>query len=595
MDEMSLNNDVTMAGGERALLAGRYRVVKQLGQGGMGSVWRKAREAAERKAEEARKTYEDKETTSEALIIKRGNYSITDGKVTLGKGWWSDQAIPTSTESDFVIPRTIKGYPVTSIGRGAFCHCSALTSVTIPDSVTSIGAWAFHSCSGLASVTIPDGVTSIGREAFAGCSGLKAFTVGTSNSKYKAVNGLLLTRDGESLVAVPGALTSVTIPDSVTSIGDEAFCLCIALTRVTIPDSVTSIGWRAFDGCSKSIFDTKTIPGVKLVGGWAVGYDKTLSGNLSLSGVRGIAEGAFMGCSELRTVIIRDSVTSIGMGAFDGCSELRTVIIRDSVTSIGMGAFDGCSRLTTIVVDSANKRYKVEKDLLLTKDGKTLVSAPGGLSGEVTIPDGVTSIGRGAFHGCSGLASVTIPDSVTSIGDQAFYDCSALTSVTIPDSVTSIGREAFDGCSGLTSVTIPEGVTSIGEGAFAGCSGLTSVTIPDGVTSIGRGAFYECSGLTSVTIPDSVTSIGDSAFYGCSGLTSVTIPDSVTSIGDWAFYGCEGLASVTIPDGVTSIGRWAFAGCSGLTSVSMPLDYRKKTKIGEDAFPKGCRLIERDR
>ncbi len=216
MDEMSLNNDVTKAGGERALLAGRYSVVKQLGHGGMGSVWRKAREEAERKEEDARKAYKAKEATSDALIIKTGNYSITDGKVTLGKGLF-DQAIPTSTESDFVIPRTIKGYPVTSIGKRAFSECSALTSVTIPDGVTSIGDEAFFGCDRLTSVTIPDSVTSIGREAFYGCS----------------------------------RLTSVTIPDSVTSIGWGAFYGCSRLKSVTIPDSVTSIGRRAFYGCSR--------------------------------------------------------------------------------------------------------------------------------------------------------------------------------------------------------------------------------------------------------------------------------------------------------------------------------------------------------
>ena len=162
----------------------------------------------------------------------------------------------------------------------------------------------------------------------------------------------------------------------------------------------------------------------------------------------------------------------------------------------------------------------------------------------------------------SDITEITIPEGVTSIGGSAFYGCSNLTSVTIPDSVTSIGGSAFSGCSSLTSITIPEGVTSIGKWAFADCSNLTSVTIPDGVTSIAGGAFCNCSSLTSITIPDSVTSIGGSAFSGCSSLTSITIPDSVTSIGDRAFYNCSSLTSITIPDSVTSIGKMAFYGCS---------------------------------
>ena len=124
------------------------------------------------------------------------------------------------------------------------------------------------------------------------------------------------------------------------------------------------------------------------------------------------------------------------------------------------------------------------------------------------------------------------------LGDYAFWGCSGLTSLTIPSGVTSIGRNAFDGCSGLTSMTIPSSVTSIGGAAFGGCSGLTSLTIPSGVTEIGDEAFSGCSGLTSLSLPSSVTSIDDGAFEGCSGLTSLTIPSSVTSIGDWAFHGC---------------------------------------------------------
>ncbi len=226
------------------------------------------------------------------------------------------------------------------------------------------------------------------------------------------------------------------------------------------------------------------------------------------------------------------------------------------------------------------------------------------LCGDIIIPEtvtysgttySVTTIGGGAFSGCSGLISVNIPNSVTTISGSAFYDCSGLTSVTIPNSVTTIGNYAFSGCSGLTSVNIGNSVTSIGNYAFSYCRGLTSVTIPNSVTSIGGWAFSHCNGLTSVTIPNSVTSIGAEAFSDCSGLTSVNISDLASwcqisfssnnsnplSCAHHLFLNGTEVKDLVIPNSVTTIGNRAFEGCSGLTSVTIP---NSVTTIGNDAF-----------
>ena len=431
-----------------------------------------------------------------------------------------------------------------------------VTYSSTPYSVTKIFN-AFRGCGGLTSVTIPNSVTSIGNSTFYGCSNLTSVTIPNS-----------VTSIGSYSFYNCSSLTSVTIPNSVTSIGSYSFYGCSSLTSVTIPDSVTSIGEEAFNGCSGlskvEISDLATWCGISFGSG--------------ISNPLYCAHHLYLNGNEIKNMVIPDSVTSIGNYAFMGCSGLTSVTIPNSVTSIGSYSFYGCSSLTS-----------------------------------VTIPNSVTSIGSYSFYGCSGLTSMTIGNSVTEISSSAFHasglecviwnakNCNDFTSgsylfpetlsgliigdevqkipsylcanhtnlasVAIGNSVTAIGSHAFESCWSLENMTIPNSVTSIGVCAFSGCWELNSVTIGNSVTSIGDGAFAFCGCMASVTIGNSVTEIGEEAFIECIGLKSVTIPNSVTSIGKSAFENCSGLTSITIPNSVISIGTYAFRNCSGLTSI----------------------------
>ena len=333
------------------------------------------------------------------------------------------------------------------------------------------------------------------------------------------------------------------------------------------------------------------------------------------TGLTEIPEYAFAECNSLASLIIPEGVTSIGEYAFPNCNSLIKIVIPNSVTSIGENAL-ACINLTKIVVNENNENYSISDDgkILYNKDKTELIFCCPDVTGDITIPDDVTTIGTAAFA-FSNLTSLIIPGSVTTIGTAAF-SYSNLTSLIIPGSVTTIPMNMSSFCYNLTNVTIGNGVKEILIGAFMNCPKLTSVVLPDSVTSIEKVAFKACDNLTkfvvsennenystsddgkilfnkdktkliaypsakgNIRIPDSVTSIDASFFYG-QNLTGVTIGKNVTIIDDHAFIWCNNLETVVLSDSVTHIGNGTFDGCDNLTSITIG---KGVTTIEKDAF-----------
>ena len=442
-------------------------------------------------------------------------------------------------------------YGITEIYSNTFLGCTSIKNVIVPDSVTQMGFSAFQGFENLESITLPFVGQRKDRNPYLGY----IFGSSTFNSGLYVPRSLKTVIISETCENVPayaftgcGNLTSITIPNSVTFIGESAFHGCYGLANITIPDNVTYIGDFAFLGCSS--LTSVNIP----------------------DGVTSIEYGTFNGCSSLNYVTIPYGVTYIVEEAFAGCTSITSITVPDSVTNIEYAAFSGCSKLESITLPfvggSATSNQFLGYIFGASSYSNNSSYVPSSLK-TVVLSDACESIPAYAFTGCESLTSITIPDSVTAIATYAFQFCSNLKNIVIPNSVTSIGSYAFQNCVRLENITLPNSINGIGTATFNNCKSLKNVNIPYGVTYIGNGTFSGCSILENIIIPDSVVSIG-SSFQNCSNLKNIVIPTSVTTIGSYAFQNCTGLENIILPDSVTSVGLSAFSGCSKLESITLP-------------------------
>ena len=419
---------------------------------------------------------------------------------------------PDMTEGE--IPAYYKGKAVTSIKEQAFYENTRIEKIAFADTIKTIGYDAFSGCTSLKSVRMSSGIEDIDTGAFYDCPALEYNVyenisyLGNENNPYIA---LMMSNDMTA--------TACVINENTRLISSQAFAVN-ALTSVTIPQSVISMGKEVFLDCS------------------------LLTEVVIEEGLTSIPDGAFKNCALLESVSLPSTLESIGAEAFSNCKSLKSAKIPDSVKKLGNEAFYTCSSLTSLTIGKG-----------LSALPNTVFANCASLT-SVRIPANIKTIGEFAFSACGKLKSVTIESGVQEVLKYAFYDCQSIVSIAFPETVTVLGESVFYYCYKLESVSLT-GVKSIEKGTFYYCEKLTDVTLGNELEAIGPEAFCR-SGLLAINIPDSVKFIGYGAFEYCRSMRTVKLGKGVEFIGDFAFSD-SGVISIVLPESLVQTGKYLFS------------------------------------
>lgn len=467
-------------------------------------------------------------------------FPIAGGTITFDKT--SHDIIGSSGVSgELVIPQTIEGVPVDTIGRDAFHDNTALTSVKVPEGITEFGVSAFSGCTSLKTITLPSTMVLLDADSLARCKALEKIhipagtrvesaalsgstgpvTVDSSNPYHCAKDGILYNKDGSTLMHCPSNKTTVVIPDNVETLDSAAFAEGV-FKDIKLPQGLSQIGANAFSGCTH-LTSIEIPDGVTTLESGTFSRCTALTNVELPSSLKSIRYWAFQNVESLASIEIPETVEIFGLGAFEGCKALTSFQFPNQVTAIPDAMFSGCKSLKTVTLPPALEEIGEEAfwgDILL--DG-------------LVLPSTLRSIGYAAFYDCQSLSALALPASIQTLGYRLFWNCDSLKTISIPEGIDHLGIEMFAQCSNLETVQLPGSIKKIDNYAFAGCGKLKNFQMPAGVTQLGAGAFQDCQQIKRLALPQGVTQILTSTFENC-GTIQIQIPDSVTQIQDEAFF-----------------------------------------------------------
>ena len=444
---------------------------------------------------------------------------------------------------DIVIPRTVSyngtTYDVKEIDDGAFYDCTNLKSVQLPDGLLTIGSYAFKSTA-ISSLSIPNSVTKIMQGAFSDCC----------------------------------SMTSITLSEALETIGDNAFMNCSSLVSIVIPHSATNIGWNIFSGCDKLRKITFYCPEINEF--WVSGMESVEEVVLG-EGVEKVNSNAFQKCTNLSSLTIGNSVQTIGSSAFSRCSKLTDLVLGEGVIYVNSWAFALCENLETVSIAKNAKFINLEAFNGCDKIRKVITDAEyvnecfncSPMLKEVVFGEHVKTIGGAAFYECIGLSSLTMGENVEEIQQNAFKGCTGIKSVAFDNKIQEIEQNAFNGCTGITSLSIPSSMTWIASGAFENCN-ITTLKIEDGENELNMSfASYEKHPFEGCPIADLY--IGRNlkgAFEGFTSLKKAIFGNTVTLVPTLCFYNCTNLETLQLGSNILSLGGSSLAACNNIKDIT---------------------------